>query len=116
MSSGSSEAGPGPPSAATQTSPAEPGEEDQGSGYGNTQRNAIDQMIESTQGAPPRTNPAPANPAPRRLIGLTGGTFNGISNLSGIVTPIIIGVLAANGNFAPGMVYMTCVALVGVFA
>jgi ACS family D-galactonate transporter-like MFS transporter len=54
--------------------------------------------------------------APKRLIGLTGGTFNGISNLSGIVTPMIIGVLAANGNFAPGMVYMACIALVGVFA
>jgi hypothetical protein len=50
----------GPPSAATQPAPGEPGEEDQGSGSGNTQRNAIDQMIESTQGAPP----APANPAP----------------------------------------------------
>ncbi|MBV9548428.1 MAG: MFS transporter [Alphaproteobacteria bacterium] len=54
--------------------------------------------------------------APRRLIGLTGGAFNGISNLSGIVTPIIIGYLAENGNFAPGLVYIGCVALVGVFA
>ncbi len=54
--------------------------------------------------------------APRRLIGLTGGTFNGISNLSGIVTPMIIGYLAANGNFAPGLAYIGCVALVGVFA
>jgi membrane protein required for colicin V production len=51
----------GPPAAATQPPQGESGEEDQGSGYGNTQRNAIDQMIESTQGAPP---PAPANPAP----------------------------------------------------
>jgi hypothetical protein len=50
----------GPPSAATQPSQAEPGEEDQGSGYRDTQRNAIDQMIESTQGAPA----APANPQP----------------------------------------------------
>ena len=52
----------GPPSAATQPSQGESGEDDQGSGYGNTQRNAIDQMIESTQGAPPPA--APANPAP----------------------------------------------------
>jgi ACS family D-galactonate transporter-like MFS transporter len=54
--------------------------------------------------------------APRRLIGLTGGTFNGISNLSGIVTPMIIGYLAANGNFAPGLAYIGGVALVGVCA
>ena len=54
--------------------------------------------------------------APKRLIGLTGGAFNGISNLSGIVTPMIIGYLAANGNFAPGLIYIACVALVGVCA
>ncbi len=54
--------------------------------------------------------------APRRLIGLTGGTFNGLSNLSGIVTPMIIGYLAENGNFAPGLLYIGCVALIGVFA
>jgi membrane protein required for colicin V production len=58
----------GPPSAATQPSPAEPGEEDQGSGYRDTQRNAIDQMIESTQGAP---TTAPANPAPAPAPGPT---------------------------------------------
>lgn len=54
--------------------------------------------------------------APRRLIGLTGGAFNGISNLSGIVTPVIIGYLAQNGNFAPALVYIAVVALLGVFA
>lgn len=52
--------------------------------------------------------------APQRLIGLTGGTFNGISNLSGIVTPTIIGILAAGGNFAPGLTYIAVVALLGV--
>ncbi len=51
--------------------------------------------------------------APRRLIGLTGGTFNGISNLSGIATPWIIGALAQQGNFAPGLVYVSAVALIG---
>ena len=54
--------------------------------------------------------------APRRLIGLTGGTFNFISNLSGIVTPIIIGYLAQNGNFAPGLIYIAFVALIGALA
>jgi ACS family D-galactonate transporter-like MFS transporter len=51
--------------------------------------------------------------APRRLIGLTGGTFNGISNLSGIATPWIIGALAQEGNFAPGLIYVSTVALIG---
>src|SRR5262249_50721576 len=32
--------------------------------------------------------------APRHLVGLTGGTFNFISQLSGIATPLIIGYLA----------------------
>ena len=54
--------------------------------------------------------------APRRLIGLTGGTFNFISNLSGISTPLIIGYLAANGNFAPGLAYIATVALMGALA
>ncbi|HEX4270749.1 MAG TPA: MFS transporter, partial [Rhizomicrobium sp.] len=51
--------------------------------------------------------------APKRLIGLTGGTFNGVSNLSGIATPFIIGALAQHGNFAPGLVYVSSVALIG---
>jgi ACS family D-galactonate transporter-like MFS transporter len=51
--------------------------------------------------------------APPRLIGLTGGAFNGISNISGIVTPYIIGALALHGNFAPGLVYVASVALIG---
>jgi ACS family D-galactonate transporter-like MFS transporter len=52
--------------------------------------------------------------APQRLIGLTGGAFNGVSNLSGIVTPTIIGYLAVGGNFAPGLTYIAVVALLGV--
>jgi ACS family D-galactonate transporter-like MFS transporter len=54
--------------------------------------------------------------APRRLIGLTGGTFNFISNLSGISTPIIIGYIAKNGNFAPGLTYIATVAVIGALA
>lgn len=51
--------------------------------------------------------------APRHLIGLTGGTFNFISNLSGISTPLIIGYLAQGGNFAPGLTYIATVAVIG---
>jgi ACS family D-galactonate transporter-like MFS transporter len=48
-----------------------------------------------------------------RLIGLTGGTFNFISNISGITTPLVIGYLAQGGNFAPGLTYIGTVALLG---
>ena len=54
--------------------------------------------------------------APRQLIGLTGGTFNFISNLSGITTPLIIGYLAKGGNFAPGLTYIATVAVIGALA
>ena len=54
--------------------------------------------------------------APRRLVGLTGGTFNFISNLSGISTPLIIGYIAENGNFAPGLSYIATVAVIGALA
>lgn len=54
--------------------------------------------------------------APARLIGLTGGTFNFISNLSGIATPLVIGYLAQGGNFAPGLTYIAVVALLGALA
>ncbi|MFO1247125.1 MAG: MFS transporter [Alphaproteobacteria bacterium] len=54
--------------------------------------------------------------APRQLIGLTGGTFNFISNLSGITTPLVIGYLAQGGNFAPGLTYIAVVAVMGALA
>jgi ACS family D-galactonate transporter-like MFS transporter len=54
--------------------------------------------------------------APKPLIGLTGGTFNFISNLSGIATPLIIGYLAKGGNFAPGLTYIATVAVIGALA
>ena len=54
--------------------------------------------------------------APRRLIGLTGGTFNFVSNLSGIATPLVIGYLAQGGNFAPGLVYVSVVAIIGALS
>lgn len=54
--------------------------------------------------------------APRNLIGLTGGAYNFISNLSGIVTPLIIGRLARDGNFAPGLTYIAVIAVVGALA
>ncbi|MFC9832508.1 MFS transporter [Rhodococcus sp. NPDC127530] len=52
--------------------------------------------------------------APERLLGLTGGMFNFIGNLSSIATPIVIGLLVTDDSFAPGFVYMTVVTAVGI--
>ncbi|HEY8717850.1 MFS transporter [Pengzhenrongella sp.] len=52
--------------------------------------------------------------APARLIGLTGGMFNFIGNLSAIATPIVIGLLVSATDFAPAFVYMTVVTSVGI--
>lgn len=52
--------------------------------------------------------------APKRLMGLTGGIFNFTTNIAGIVTPIIIGVLvAATGSFMWGLAFIGAVAVVG---
>ncbi len=52
--------------------------------------------------------------APTRLIGLTGGMFNFIGNLSSISTPIIIGFIVTDVSFAPGFAYMTVITLLGI--
>lgn len=55
--------------------------------------------------------------APPRLLGLTGGIFNFCTNLAGIVTPIVIGlVVAATGSFFGGLAFIGAVALVGAFS
>jgi ACS family D-galactonate transporter-like MFS transporter len=52
--------------------------------------------------------------APIRLIGLTGGMFNFIGNLSSIATPIIIGLIVTDVSFAPGFAYMTVITALGI--
>ncbi|MDO5745115.1 MAG: MFS transporter [Micrococcaceae bacterium] len=52
--------------------------------------------------------------APARLIGLTGGMFNFIGNLSSIATPIVIGMLVTKTDFGPAFIYMTVVAAAGI--
>jgi ACS family D-galactonate transporter-like MFS transporter len=55
--------------------------------------------------------------APRRLIGLTGGVFNFCTNLSGIVTPIVIGiVVGVTGSFFGGLAFITLMALIGALS
>jgi ACS family D-galactonate transporter-like MFS transporter len=51
--------------------------------------------------------------APVSLIGLTGGVFNFIGNLASIVTPMAIGFLVSQDNFAPALVFVGCLALLG---
>ena len=54
--------------------------------------------------------------APERLLGLTGGVFNFIGNLSGISVPIIIGYLARDYGFQAGLTYIAIVALFGALS
>jgi len=54
--------------------------------------------------------------APERLIGLTGGVFNFIGGLSGIIVPIGIGYLADGSNFAPALIFVSCLTLLGAFS
>lgn len=54
--------------------------------------------------------------APARLIGLTGGMFNFIGNLSSIATPIVIGMLVTATDFGPAFVYMTIIAALGIMS
>jgi ACS family D-galactonate transporter-like MFS transporter len=51
-----------------------------------------------------------------RLIGLTGGMFNFIGNLSSIATPIVIGMLVTATDFRPAFIYMTVVAAAGILS
>ena len=54
--------------------------------------------------------------APIRLIGLTGGMFNFIGGLGGITVPLVVGYLAQDYGFAPALVYISAVALVGALS
>ena len=52
-------------------------------------------------------------PAPARLLGLTGGVFNLIGNLSAIATPIVIGLLVDGADFSRAITYIAAMALAG---
>ena len=54
--------------------------------------------------------------APVRLLGLTGGVFNFVGNLSSICTPIVIGFLVTKESFAPAIVYVSSLALLGALS
>ncbi|HEX5150901.1 MAG TPA: MFS transporter [Parafilimonas sp.] len=54
--------------------------------------------------------------APKNLIGLTGGTFNFIGNLAGIVTPVVIGYLVKGGDFSPALLFVGSLAVAGALS
>ncbi len=54
--------------------------------------------------------------APVKAIGITGGTFNFMGNLSSIFIPIAIGYLVSGGNFAPALIFVSVIALVGALS
>jgi MFS transporter, ACS family, D-galactonate transporter len=54
--------------------------------------------------------------APTRLMGLTGGLYNFMTNLSGIITPLVIGlIVSSTGSFVWALVFIAFCALIGVF-
>jgi ACS family D-galactonate transporter-like MFS transporter len=54
--------------------------------------------------------------AKKELLGLTGGMFNLMGNLSSICVPIVIGLLVKGNDFAPALVFMSAVGLVGALS
>ncbi|WP_411755501.1 MFS transporter [Serratia sp. (in: enterobacteria)] len=54
--------------------------------------------------------------APVRLIGLTGGVFNFVGGLGGITVPLVVGYLAEDYGFAPSLIYISVVALLGALS
>lgn len=54
--------------------------------------------------------------APLRLIGLTGGVFNFVGGLGGITVPLVVGYLAQDYGFAPALIYIAVVALLGALS
>ena len=54
--------------------------------------------------------------APERLLGLTGGFFNLMGNLSGIIVPIVVGYLAKDYGFSAGLIYIATLALIGALS
>lgn len=54
--------------------------------------------------------------AKKELLGLTGGMFNLMGNLSSIGVPVVIGLLVRNNDFAPALVFMSAVGVVGALS
>jgi len=55
--------------------------------------------------------------APKEMTGLTGGVFNGLGNIAGIVTPIVIGyVVATTGSFNNALWFVGAHGVIAILA
>ena len=55
--------------------------------------------------------------APKKMVGLCGGVFNGIGNIAGIVTPLVIGyVVASTGSFHNALWFVAAHGVLGILA
>jgi MFS transporter, ACS family, D-galactonate transporter len=52
--------------------------------------------------------------APKHLIGITGGAFNFIGNLSSVTVPFLIGWLVRKGDFEPALIFISIMAVFGI--
>ncbi|MDR3565686.1 MAG: MFS transporter [Negativicutes bacterium] len=55
--------------------------------------------------------------SPKEMVGLSGGIFNMIGNLSGIVTPLVIGyILKTTGSFNGALMYVGALGFIGAMS
>lgn len=54
--------------------------------------------------------------SPKKMIGLTGGTFNFMGGFATIVIPVVIGYLVKGGDFSPALVFVGCLAFAGAMS
>ncbi|MFY0687475.1 MAG: MFS transporter [Cyclobacteriaceae bacterium] len=54
--------------------------------------------------------------APKRLIGLVGGTFNLIGGTTAFIIPMTIGYLVEDGDFAPALFFIASLTAIGFFS
>jgi len=54
--------------------------------------------------------------APKHLVGLTGGVFNFIGGLAGIVVPAAIGYLVTDNNFTPAIILIGIIGVLGALS
>nr|WP_329601716.1 MFS transporter [Paraburkholderia antibiotica] len=54
--------------------------------------------------------------AKKELLGLTGGMFNLMGNLSSICVPVVIGFIVKNSDFKPALMFMSAVGVIGALS
>jgi len=54
--------------------------------------------------------------APKHLVGLTGGVFNFIGGLAGIIVPTAIGYLVTDNNFTPAIILIGVIGVLGALS